>query len=103
MEIPNFPVTFGDTVAITICTSGRGATEAQIFFANITANQERRSSWMRDCFLTAPRSAFSVILPNGLLSVPRSAKTLPSSLTMPKYFSQDAKQFHFRLTALAVM
>jgi hypothetical protein len=36
--IPNFPVTFGDTVVVTICTSGRGATEATIFFANITAN-----------------------------------------------------------------
>jgi len=38
IEIPNFPVTFGDTVAITICTYGSGASEAQIFFANITAN-----------------------------------------------------------------
>jgi hypothetical protein len=34
----NFPVTFGDTVVVTICTSGKGATEATIFFANITAN-----------------------------------------------------------------
>lgn len=37
IEIPNFPVTFGDTVAITICTTGNGATEALIFFANVTS------------------------------------------------------------------
>jgi hypothetical protein len=37
LEIPNFLVTFGDTVAITLCTSGVGATEATIFFANITS------------------------------------------------------------------
>jgi hypothetical protein len=33
----NFPVTFGDTVIVTICTSGAGATEALIFFANRTS------------------------------------------------------------------
>ena len=37
IEIPNFPVTFGDTVAITVCTSGAGATEATIFYANLTS------------------------------------------------------------------
>jgi Peptidase A4 family len=36
LGIPNFPVTFGDTVVITICTTGIGATEALIFFANLT-------------------------------------------------------------------
>jgi hypothetical protein len=36
MGIPKFPVSVGDTVAITLCTSGAGATEATIFFANIT-------------------------------------------------------------------
>jgi Peptidase A4 family len=36
LEIPNFPVTFGDTVVVTICTTGAGATEALIFFANLT-------------------------------------------------------------------
>jgi hypothetical protein len=37
LEIPNFPVTFGDTVAITVCTAGAGATEATIFYANLTS------------------------------------------------------------------
>ena len=37
IEIPNFPVTFGDTVAITLCTTGAGATEALIFYANLTS------------------------------------------------------------------
>jgi Peptidase A4 family len=37
LEIPNFPVTFGDTVAITICTTGAGSTEALIFYANLTS------------------------------------------------------------------
>jgi hypothetical protein len=36
LGIPNFPVTFGDTVVVTICTTGVGATEALIFFANLT-------------------------------------------------------------------
>ena len=35
--IRNFPVSFGDTVIITICTSGIGANEATIFFANRTS------------------------------------------------------------------
>jgi Peptidase A4 family len=33
----NFPVTFGDTVIITLCTSGPGATEALAFLANRTS------------------------------------------------------------------
>ena len=37
IEIPNFPVTFGDTVIITLCTGGTGSTEATIFYANMTA------------------------------------------------------------------
>lgn len=37
IEIPNFPVTFGDTVAITVCTTGAGSTEALIFYANLTS------------------------------------------------------------------
>jgi hypothetical protein len=37
VEIPNLPVSFGDTVAITVCTSGAGATEATIFYANLTS------------------------------------------------------------------
>lgn len=36
VEIPNFPVAFGDTVIITLCTTGAGATEALVFFANLT-------------------------------------------------------------------
>jgi peptidase A4-like protein len=37
LPIANFLVTFGDTVAITICTTGAGSTEALIFFANLTS------------------------------------------------------------------
>lgn len=37
VTIPNFPVTFGDTVQVLVCTSGVGATEATIYFINITS------------------------------------------------------------------
>jgi hypothetical protein len=39
IAITNFPVTFGDTMAITLCTGGAGSTEATIFYANITSGQ----------------------------------------------------------------
>ena len=35
--IPNFPVSPGDTVAVTLCTAGPGSTEATVFLANITS------------------------------------------------------------------
>jgi Peptidase A4 family len=35
--IQNFPVNFGDTVVITVCTLGAGSTEALVFFANLTS------------------------------------------------------------------
>lgn len=38
MDIPNFPVNFEDTIIVTLCTSGAGATEALVFFANRTSD-----------------------------------------------------------------
>jgi hypothetical protein len=35
--ISNFKVSFGDTVIVTLCTAGAGATEATVFFANVTS------------------------------------------------------------------
>jgi hypothetical protein len=37
MAITNLTVSAGDTVAVTICTTGPGATDATVFFANITS------------------------------------------------------------------
>lgn len=36
MTVNNLKVNAGDTVAVTLCTTGAGATEAMIFFANVT-------------------------------------------------------------------
>ena len=95
IEIPNFPVSFGDTVAITICTYGSGASEAQIFFANITANHGTSFILDAGSFSDGTQITLVVILPNGLLSVPKSAETLLSSLTMPKYFFRMPSSFIF--------
>ena len=59
IEIPNFPVTFGDTVVVTICASGSSATEAQIFFANLTANHG--TSFILDAGLFADGSQISLV------------------------------------------
>jgi hypothetical protein len=36
-QIVNLPVNPGDTVDVVICTAGPGATEATVFFANLTS------------------------------------------------------------------